>query len=153
MVLLEMLFETLDPASRYLRRTSPHHRRIRRRGMPRQSAIYTPVGKPPRQGKIVPRPALRAQRQQQRHETVVDTDMIVYATAEVMAGRPATIAVKGLELDAVLVRFWRGDAVLELREADQPVNRHWARIERRSVGDATVIAGSLTAQVRSMLYR
>lgn len=121
--------------------------------MPRQSAIYTPIGKPPRQAPILPRPALLEQRQQQRRDVVVDTDVIAYATAEMMAGRPAAIAVNGRELDVVLVRFWRGDAVLELREADQPVNRCCALIKRRSLGDATVLARNLTSQVRSMFYR
>ncbi|HEX4223188.1 MAG TPA: hypothetical protein VHZ97_12545, partial [Pseudonocardiaceae bacterium] len=145
MVLLEMLVELLDPASRYLRRTSPHPRRIRRRGMPRRSAIYTPIGAPPRQGPIQPRPEHRL-----RREIAVDTDAIAYATAEVMAGRPATITVKGLELDVVMVRFWHGDAVLELHEADQPGNRHCVRVDRHLVGDPAVIAGHLTTQVRSV---
>jgi hypothetical protein len=153
MELPHFLIEMFDPAGRYMRRTAHLRRRRRTSRIPFRSAAYTPIGTDPvpltdarHEEWLAARQNRVRERAAQREANVVDPEVIAAAAAELVAGRRTTIATPGRRLDAVMVRFWHGDAVLEVRDASQRCRG--VRIERRRLGDPAVIARHLATMVR-----
>lgn len=147
MRLPEFVIDMLDPAGRYLRKTSPRHPRPNRRGMPRQFAEYTPVGTKPRPiADPARRRELLARRRETRPPIQLDPNVLATAAAELATSGHATIGAR----DATLVRFWHGDAVLDIIG---PARRHQTRIGRRELREPGRLASRLRTHLESALSR
>ena len=137
----DFVIDIIDPAGRYLRngRPRPDHRNL-----PRRFAAYTPVGGKPRTPNPEQRQRLLASRPPRPDRIPIDEGTITATAAELAAGGQATVRDRSVRL----VRFWHGDAVLDVGD---PGNRQRTRIPRRALRDRGSLRAELARHLRNMI--
>jgi len=139
-----------------------HHQRRGRGTLYREGAAFGPDvpggNRQMTEGELPPLRSRAAERQAMRQDAVAHVqerfgDLLVAKAAQLASGGAVTITTTIGTVDARIVRFRRGDSVLEIK-TEAPSSRHRTagktRLTNGQLNDTTVLAGYLTHSVAAL---
>ncbi len=119
-----MIVHRFDPAQAYMDAAHPTKRHHGRRGPPyREAAVFGPGvpggSRQMTEEELAPLRSRADERQTARHDSIARvqerfSDVLLVKAAELASNGVVTIATTVGSVDARIVRFWRGNAVLEI---------------------------------------